>query len=95
MARRGAGDIALFYLNKAAWNWGDGMFWAWGEGQDGQPATLRPTGGLVGLVREVEGRYGRWYPWRADLAQALWVALLLVAGIGVCGPAHQAGTSCS
>ena len=82
VARRGAGDIALFYLNKAAWNWGDGMFWAWGEGQDGRPETLRPTGGVVGLVREVEGRYGRWYPWRADLAQALWVALLLVTGIG-------------
>lgn len=82
VARRGAGDIAVFYANKMAWNWGDGMFWAWSEGRDAQPGTLRPTGGVVGFVRDVEGREGRWYPLRADLAQGLWLALLLVTGIG-------------
>ncbi len=82
VADRGAGDLALFYANKAAWNWGDGMFWAWGEGKDSEPKKLKPADGIGRLVRAVDGRYGRWYPLRTDLAQGLWVALLLVTGVG-------------
>jgi len=80
--RRGADDLALFYANKAAWNWGDGMFWAWGEGRDSVSLTLPPTEGVRGVVNAVDGNFGRWYPLRSDLAQGLWLALLLVTGIG-------------
>ena len=41
-ASRGLVGTARFYANKAAWNWGDGMFWAWGEGQDARPERLPP-----------------------------------------------------
>jgi len=82
-ARRGLDDLTVFYLDKAAWNWGDGMFWAWGEGRDGRPETLPPArSGVARFVHDVDGRYGRWYPLRSDLAQGLWLALLLVTGIG-------------
>jgi hypothetical protein len=80
--RRGVDDLAVFYANKAAWNWGDAMFWAWGEGQDAIALTLPPTEGVRGVVNDVDGPFGRWYPLRSDLAQGLWLALLLVTGIG-------------
>jgi hypothetical protein len=79
---RGAADVALFYANKAAWNWGDGMFWAWGEGRDATLVTQPPKDGVRGLVNDVNGPFGRWYPLHSDLAQGLWVALLLVTGLG-------------
>ncbi len=82
VSSRGPGDLALFYANKAAWNWGDGMFWAWGEGQDSVSLTLPPTEGVRGVVNAVDGNFGRWYPLRSDLAQGLWLALLLVSGLG-------------
>jgi hypothetical protein len=81
--RRGLDGSAEFYLNKAAWNWGDGMFWAWGEGSDRLPEQLAPADGVVAsAVHDVEGPQGRWYPLRSDLAQGLWLAMLLVTGLG-------------
>ena len=80
--RRGLQDLARFYADKTAWNWGDGMFWAWGEGRDARPETLAPAEGVAGWVREVNGPRGEWYPVRSDFAQGLWLAVLLVAGLG-------------
>jgi len=34
------------------------------------------------MVNDVNGPFGRWYPLHSDLAQGLWVALLLVTGLG-------------
>jgi hypothetical protein len=82
-AERGLGGTLAFYGNKLAWNWGDGMFWAWGEGPDSLPGTLAPATGLTGVVHEVNGFHGSWYSVRADLTQALWLAVLLVAGLGL------------
>jgi hypothetical protein len=82
VSSRGVGGLAVFYANKAAWNWGDGMFWAWGEGLDSVSLTMPPTEGVRGVVNAVDGNFGRWYPLRSDLAQGLWLALLLVTGIG-------------
>lgn len=81
-ARRGPEGTARFYANKAAWNWGDGMFWAWGEGQDAKPGRLPPGDRLVGLVRDVDRPDGRWYALRSDVTQAVWLALLVVVGLG-------------
>ena len=82
LADRGVSGTARFYAAKAAWNWGDGMFWAWGEGRDGQPQRLPPGQGAVRLVRDVQRPDGRWYDLRSDLTQAAWLALLVVAGLG-------------
>jgi hypothetical protein len=82
-AERGLGGMLAFYGNKAAWNWGDGMFWAWGEGPDSRPGTLEPATGVTGIVHDVNGFHGSGYVLRADLTQALWLALLLVAGVGL------------
>ncbi len=81
-AERGPWGTAQFYAAKAAWNWGDGMFWAWGEGQDARPERLPPGSGFVGVVRAVDRPDGRWYQLRSDLAQSVWLALLVVAGLG-------------
>jgi hypothetical protein len=81
--RRGLDGSAQFYLDKMAWNWGDGMFWAWGEGMDRLPQRLAPPDGMVATaVHEVEGPRGRWYQLRSDLAQGLWLAVVLVGGVG-------------
>jgi hypothetical protein len=79
------GPIAMmeFYANKTAWNWGDGMFWAWGEGPDSQPERVVPQGPVAEAVNSVNGLHGRWYPTRADFTQGLWLAVLLVAGVGL------------
>ena len=82
-AQRGLGGTLAFYGDKVAWNWGDGMFWAWGEGPDSLPGTLAPATGPTRLVHEVNGFHGSAYPLRADLTQALWLAVLLVAGGGL------------
>jgi hypothetical protein len=79
----GAGGLAAFYADKAVWNWGDGMFWAWGEGADGRRDTLPPVDdGVAGVVHQVDGRFGAGYPLRSDLAQGLWLAVVLVGGVG-------------
>lgn len=80
---RGPVGMLAFYANKAAWNWGDGMFWAWGEGLDSQPGRVVPKGPVAEAVNAVNGLHGRWYPVRAGLAQGLWLAVLLTAGLGL------------
>lgn len=80
---RGLGGTIAFYANKAAWNWGDGMFWAWGEGPDSSPGAVVPHGGVSEAVNAVNGFHGQWYQLRANLTQGLWLAVLLVAGLGL------------
>jgi hypothetical protein len=82
-AERGLPGMVGFYANKAAWNWGDGMFWAWGEGPDSLPEKMAPADGVVGFVQDVNSYNGAYYGWRADVAQGLWLAVLLVAGLGL------------
>ena len=81
-ASRGLVGTARFYANKAAWNWGDGMFWAWGEGQDARPERLPPGDGLVGLCETSTGRTAGGTPSAATSPRRVWVALLFVAGLG-------------
>jgi hypothetical protein len=82
-AERGPGGTLAFYAEKAAWNWGDGMFWAWGEGADSLPGRLADADGVVGVVHSLNGFHGTAYGWRVDLTQALWLAVLLVGGVGL------------
>lgn len=80
---RGPIGMLAFYADKAAWNWGDGMFWAWGEGPDSEPGRVVPQGPVSEAVNAVNGLHGRWYPIRTGFAQGLWLAVLLVAGLGL------------
>jgi len=82
-AERGPVGTLVFYGNKLAWNWGDGMFSAWVEGTDSLPGVMPPASGAVAAVQDVNGLHGRWYPLRADLAQSLWITVLLLAGAGL------------
>ena len=82
-AERGLAGTVAFYANKLAWNWGDGMFSAWGEGGDSLPGVMPAGSGVVAAVQEVNGLHGQWYPLRAELAQSLWIAVLLLAGTGL------------
>ena len=43
--RRGVDGSAEFYLDKVAWNWGDGMFWAWGRAWTACPRGSQPPTG--------------------------------------------------
>ena len=76
----GVTGVAGFLANKAAWNWGDGMFWAWGEGDD-EHAPALVHGPLTDTVRTWNHLGGAGYATRAALAEALWLLLLLVAGV--------------
>jgi hypothetical protein len=82
-AERGPVGTAAFYANKLAWNWGDGMFSAWVEGGDSAKGVMPPSTGAVAAVQEVNGLHGQWYPLRAELAQSLWIAVLLLGGVGL------------
>jgi hypothetical protein len=80
LADLGPTGYAAFLANKAAWNWGDGMFWAWGEGDDAnEPALVH--GPLTDAVRTWNHPAGDWYAWRAALAEAVWLLLLLTTGL--------------
>ena len=78
----GPTGYARFLADKAAWNWGDGMFWAWGEGHDpSEPAFVH--GPLTDFVRAWNHPAGGWYAARAAWAQAVWLLLLLASGVGL------------
>lgn len=81
--QRGLSGMAAFYAEKAAWNWGDGMFWAWGEGTDSLPGKVDTHTTIAEAVNSINGFNGRWYGVRADVTQGLWLAVLLVAGVGL------------
>ena len=80
---RGLPGTVSFYASKAVWNWGDGMFWAWGEGGDAVRAAPVHTGPVAKALWSVRTtRTGTSTDIRADLTQALWLAVLLLAGLG-------------
>ena len=79
---RGPLGTAGFYADKAVWNWGDGMFWAWGEGGDLRVETPARDGPLPAAVWALSNPHGAAYPVRADLTQAVWLAVLVLVGLG-------------
>lgn len=71
-----------FFAYKLAWVWGDGTFWAQGEGSDkSQPAAVRgtPLDGVAQVLRYP----GRGYSEKAAAVQGTWLALLLVTAAGL------------
>ncbi|MFW5474548.1 hypothetical protein ACOCJ5_14675 [Knoellia sp. CPCC 206450] len=79
---RGPLGTAGFYAAKTVWNWGDGMFWAWGEGGDLHVEEPAHDGPLPDLAWSLSNPHGAAYPLRADLTQAVWLAVLVLVGLG-------------
>jgi hypothetical protein len=75
----GVGGYLAFLTNKAVWNWGDGLFFAWGEGHDAAEPRL-VHGSWADTVAVWNRPDGAAYPWRAAAAEAVWLLVLMVAG---------------
>jgi len=73
------GDIALFELKKFTQTWGDGMFFAWLEGEDMKSPTIRESS-LGSFPRILGSPSGSWAPLRVVVNQGVWLALLTTAG---------------
>lgn len=81
-AERGLPGMVTFYANKAVWNWNDGMFWAWGEGGDVRKHPYAQNA-VSETLMEYNGFHGRFYPARASVTEGVWVAVVLLAGLGL------------
>ena len=80
--RRGLTGMASFEWSKARWNWGDGMFFAWGEEMDPYGSLTADTP-LTPFARSWNHPTGDLFGARTDLTTAAWLALLLVTGAGL------------
>ncbi len=81
LQRRGAAGVVLFEVNKLDFTWGDGMFWAYGEGTD---LSRRPvhTGRPFELVQSWNSPDGSLFGARVAITQGLWWFVLTLVGVG-------------
>ncbi|MGO4598008.1 glycosyltransferase family 39 protein [Terrabacter sp. 2RAF25] len=81
LQRRGVGGVLLFEVNKLDFTWGDGMFWAYGEGTD---LSRRPVhdGRPFELVQSWNSPDGQLLGARVALTQGLWWLVLTLVGVG-------------
>ena len=69
-------------MDKALFTWGDGMFWARGEGFDATAPLMR-SGPLAGAARGWNTPHGSLFGLHVLLAQVTWTAVLLALGVGL------------
>jgi hypothetical protein len=79
----GVSGLARFEVDKQLFNWGDGMFYAWGEGHDADPARLIDVSEGARAVQSWNHAEGSHYVSRASLTNGLWLALVFWAGAGL------------
>jgi hypothetical protein len=79
---QGLAGMAGFAVEKTLFNWGDGMFWAWGEGTDADQAPQR-RGLLARVVGEWNRPDGDNFTARVVAAQVTWLAVLSAMGVGL------------
>lgn len=72
---RGVSGNVAFFARKVAWVWGDGTFWAHGEGTDSQQTPFLAATALGGVAAWNAATGDHW-TLRASLAQGIWLALL-------------------
>lgn len=85
----GAGGLAAFAVDKQAFNWGDGMFFAWGEGLDADPDRLLrddPSSRWVQSWNHVSGSH---YLSRASLTTGVWLFVVSWTGVGLIGAPYR------
>jgi hypothetical protein len=79
----GPAGVATFEVRKQIFNWGDGMFFAWGEGYDFQAKRLQEHDPVARAIQSWQHPNGEHYLLRASLTNGAWLALLLWAGVGL------------
>jgi hypothetical protein len=87
----GPGGIAAFEVSKQRFNWGDGMFFAWGEDGDARPGRFTQHDPTSLQVQAWQHTTGTHYPLRGAAAQGLWLGLLLWLGLGLLGAPYGRG----
>jgi hypothetical protein len=83
LSAMGAGGVARLEANKMVFNWGDGMFFAWGEGSDEKPTLLMDRGSTARAVQSWQHVSGEHYVTRASLVTGLWLFVVLSASLGL------------
>lgn len=74
----GPAGLVDFLGRKAAWMLGDGTFWAWAKAS---PVAFDRSGAVPRAVQWLMGPDGGGYPYLANVAQALWLLVLLAATV--------------
>lgn len=82
LERRGGLGTVRFAVDKTLFNWGDGTFWARGEGRDGSAPALR-RGAVADAVHAWTTPGGRLFRVHVLLVQVTWMAVLLAVGVGL------------
>ena len=82
VTRMGATGILDFELHKLAFNWGDGMFFAWGA-FDYQPERLHRHDAGARAIQAWQHSRGAHYSLRAGLTNSLWLAMVAWGGVGL------------
>ncbi len=77
----GTWGLTRYEVNKQLFNWGDGMFYAWGEGNDANPSQLYDVSPTARAVQSWNHAQGDLYNDRASLTNGVWLALVLWAGL--------------
>ncbi len=87
----GPSGVVVFEARKQRFNWGDGMFFAWGEDGDAHPGRFLDDDPTSRQVQAWQHTTGTYYPLRGAMAQGLWLGLLLWLGTGLLGGAYGRG----
>ncbi len=85
----GAAGLARFAVDKQAFNWGDGMFFAWGEGVDSRPELLLRHDRASRWVQSWNHERGSAYLARASITTGVWLFVLAWAGVGLLGAGYR------
>ena len=85
----GTAGLARFAVDKQAFNWGDGMFFAWGEGADATPSLLLRNDPTSRWVQSWNHVLGSAYLTRASLTTGVWLFVLAWAGVGLLGAGYR------
>jgi len=92
LAARSVASLVAFEVDKQVFNWGDGMFFAWGEGRDDRASVLLVTTPTARWVQDWNHVSGRHYVTRASLTNGMWLFLVLWCGLGLLAPSYRRET---
>lgn len=92
---RSVRDNLAFFSQKVAWVWGDGTFWASGEGSDSRQEPIHNKA-LLNELSTWTVASGEHYGTKASITQGIWLALLAITGMRLLVmPYHWLVTTCS
>ena len=89
---RSIGALAAFEVDKQVFNWGDGMFFAWGEGRDDRASVLLDRSATAQWVQNWNHPSREGYLTRASLTNGMWIFLVLWCGLGLLATPYRRET---